>query len=89
MPISYTWDPSKNRSNTRDHGIDFTAAERFDWDLAVVTVDDREDYGELREIAVSFVGDVLHVMVYTVRDDAVHVISLRKASNRERRDYAR
>lgn len=88
MAFVYTWDPTKNASNVRDHGIDFIVVERFDWDSAIVEVDDREDYGELREIAKGFIGDVLHVVVFTVRHHAVyHLISLRKATKRERKEY--
>ena len=88
MPIRYSWDPAKNRSNLRDHGIGFEAVEQFEWDTAIVEVDDREDYGETLEFATGFIGDIPHVVVFTVRDDEVcHLISLRKATKRERKEY--
>jgi uncharacterized protein len=83
----YAWDEDKNRRNRHAHGVDFTAAERFEWDTAVVRIDDRADYGELREVATGFIGDVLHVLVFTSRGDAIRIISPRKASNREKKDY--
>ena len=87
MAGSIEWDEDKNRRNRRDHGIDLSAAERFEWDTATMRVDDREDYGELREIAKGFIGDVLHVLVYTRRDDIIRAISLRKSTKKERKQY--
>ncbi len=56
-PIApYDWDEAKRAANIADHKIDFTAVYDFDWDTAVFDIDDREDYGELREIAVGFIG---------------------------------
>jgi uncharacterized protein len=83
----YDWDEAKNRTNARDHGMDFDAVYDFDWGTADIQIDDRADYGELREIATGFIGDVLHVLVYTARDDEIRVISLRKANWQERRRY--
>ncbi|HYE48083.1 MAG TPA: BrnT family toxin [Azospirillaceae bacterium] len=81
------WDDGKRRANLAKHGIDFTAAEEFDWDAALVRPDDRLDYGEDRFIALGPIGTRLHVLVFTVRGRVVHVISLRKANARERRFY--
>ena len=83
----YDWDEEKRRLNNRELGIDFTAVYGFDWDTCAVEIDDRENYGELREIATGFIGDVLHMLVYTESDAAIRVISLRKASRRERQRY--
>jgi hypothetical protein len=89
--VRYGWDERKRHANVRTHGVDFAAVYGFEWDFAVVTVDDREDYGELRQQAVSFIGAVPHVLIFTERQDAagplMWVISLRKANRKERRDY--
>jgi uncharacterized protein len=85
--MTYEWGDAKNAANVRRHGIDFKEVERFEWDTALVSADHREDYGELRETAIGFIGDVLHVLVFTERGDAVRVISLRKATKRERMHY--
>ena len=81
--MDYEWDEAKNRTNRREHGIDFAKIRRFEWDFAQIDVDAREDYGELRELAASYIGDVLHILVYTQRDAVIRVISLRKANRRE------
>ena len=86
----YDWDDNKNRLNIAAHSIAFEVAERFEWDGAVVEVDDREDYGELREKATSFIGSVLHVMIFAELDDGtLGIISLRKATKREKQIYVR
>jgi uncharacterized protein len=83
----YEWDEGKRAANLRDHGVDFAEARHFDWDTAVVTIDDREDYGELREMALGFIGVRLHAMAFTQRGDTVRIISLRKANRVEMRRY--
>jgi uncharacterized DUF497 family protein len=89
MAGAIDWDDAKNRRNRRDHGVDLSAAVRFEWDTATLRIDDRHDYGELREIAKGFIGDVLHVLVFTRRVEAIRAISLRKATKKkkERNQY--
>ena len=84
----YDWDEAKRAANLARHQIDFIEARNFDWDHAHVEIDDREDYDELREIAWSFIGERLYVLVFTRRDDVIWIISLRKAQPREMRKYA-
>lgn len=87
-PIApYEWDETKRAANVRAHGVDFTAVYVFDWETAVIDVDDREDYGELREIATGFVGAILHVVIFTQRDERVRIISLRKANRQDVKRY--
>jgi uncharacterized protein len=83
----YEWDESKRASNIRNHGVDFTAAQEFDWDSALVFVDDRADYGELRELAIGFIGVRLHVMVFVRRGEQIRIISLWKAQKSDVRRY--
>jgi uncharacterized DUF497 family protein len=83
----YDWDEAKRRRNLAEHKVDFAAAEQFDWATALTGIDDREDYGELREVAVGFIGVRLHVMVFTRRGGVIRVISLRKANAKDVRMY--
>ena len=83
----FTWDAAKDRENRAKHGIGFDQAGRIDWSGVIFEFDDREDYGELRETAFGFIGGVLYFVVFTMRGDATHVISLRKASKPEVRTY--
>jgi uncharacterized DUF497 family protein len=83
----YEWDDAKRAANLRQHKVDFATAWDFDWDTALVAVDDRENYGELREVALGFIGVRLHAMVFTRRTDNIRIISLRKAHRTEVRRY--
>ena len=82
-----TWDQTKRRANIEKHGVDFAAAEAFDWRTAIVVDDRRREYGERRRIALGFIGPSLHSLVYTRRAGMVRVISLRPASRKERKNY--
>ena len=84
---NYDWDEDKRKLNIADHRIDFTAAEGFDWDTAVINIDDREDYGELREVAWGFIRERLYTLVFTRRGQRIRIISLRKADKREMKKY--
>lgn len=87
--MKYEFDLRKAKDSLADHGIWFDAAERFDWDSAIEYLDDREDYGEDRFAAHGFIDLNLCVLVYTVRGDAIPIISLRKATRQKRQNYAR
>ena len=87
MIMEIEFDPEKNARNVRDRGISFDQAQEFDWDSALVWSDTRQDYGEERFIALGLIGERLHSLVFTVRGNAVRVISLRKANRREELGY--
>ena len=61
--MRYNWDEAKRRQNVNKHGVDFAAVYQFNWDWALTEIDDREDYGELREQATGFIGVRLYVLV--------------------------
>lgn len=85
MSISY--DPDKNEKNIAERGISFERAAEFEWSSALIVEDSRKDYGEPRFQALGFIGNRLHALVFTPRAGQVHVISLRKANNREVKRY--
>jgi len=51
-----TWDDAKRASNLAKHGLDFADVVQFDFDTALHDLDDREDYREVREIAIGWCG---------------------------------
>jgi uncharacterized protein len=81
------FDPAKNQRNITERGINFELAIDFNLATARIWTDTRYDYGEARFIALGYIGDRLHSMVFTVRCDILRVISLRKANNREVKRY--
>jgi uncharacterized protein len=83
-----TYDPAKSRRNEELRGLPFAFAKDFDWSCALIVEDTREDYSERRFQTLGFIEEHLHMLVFTPRDGAVHVISLRRANRRERTRYA-
>ena len=83
----FEWDDDKAAANLARHKVAFERVEDFDWSTAQIIIDDREDYGELRQIALGFIGERLHVLIFTEREDNIRVISLRKANKREIEAY--
>lgn len=71
------------------HGVWFSAADDFEWETAQLKVDAREIYGETRFNAHGLIGARLHVLTFTLRGNAVRIISLRRANAREVRRYVR
>lgn len=87
MRVKLEWDEEKRRRTLRERGLDFADVARLDWDRAVIIPDDRRDYGERREVAMAELDGRLMVVAYTIRGDALRVISFRKANARERRVF--
>ena len=81
-------DPAKAASNLRKHGVSFADAESVLQDPLAVTVEDPDAEGEQRFISIGLgsAGELL-VVVWTKRDDECRVISARRATRKERKQY--
>jgi uncharacterized DUF497 family protein len=86
--MKFEWDETKNRANIRKHGVDFAEAEAMFRHALLVRPDTREDYGEERWIAIGMIQNrVAFVAFAEGPDDAIRIISLRKANHEERQEY--
>jgi uncharacterized DUF497 family protein len=85
MRISF--DVSKSERNVALRGIPFDLAAIFEWDSALIVEDVRRDYGERRFQALGRIEGRLFMLVFTTRKSTTHVISLRKANEREVKRY--
>jgi uncharacterized protein len=81
MDISY--DPDKNARNMADRGLSFERAADFDFETARLWQDARRAYPERRIVAIGYLDDRLHVLVFTETACGIRVISFRKANPRE------
>jgi uncharacterized protein len=81
MKISY--DPAKRDVTLARRGLDFDDAPRVFAEQIYTGEDDRRDYGEVRWITYGYLDDRAVVMVWTERDDAVRIISMRHAHEEE------
>ena len=65
MEENYEWDEDKRCANLEKHGVDFKDVFDFDWNTASSAEDLRS--GEVRFVASGYIGERLHVIVYTER----------------------
>ena len=86
--MRFEWDEAKNQTNIRKHGIDFNDAIDIFNHPMLTMLDDREDYGEDRWVAVGWLHAIVGVVVYTEHcGDVIRIISARKATRQEVRRY--
>ena len=72
--MAVTFDPDKNARNIAERRLSFERVADLDWDTAVITVDTRRDYGELRLRVMARLDGVLHAAVVTPRGEDLRVI---------------
>jgi uncharacterized protein len=89
--VRFTWDPAKSDANLHERGFDFEFASSIFSGPTLERIDTRQDYGEVRRIALGFANDVLLTVVYTDRAEAGEVvrriISAQVSNRRERQTY--
>ena len=82
-----TWDEDKRRANLRKHGLDFADAQELFDGVTYTYEDDRLPYGEQRFVTLGLLREVVVSIVHTEEADHIHIISMRKATKREREIY--
>ena len=84
----FEWDEAKNQLNIDRHGVDFALARLIFEGFRVSWVDDRFDYGEVREVSVGAVGSAaILTVVHTDQRGVTRLISARLAKRNERKRY--
>ncbi|BCQ25127.1 BrnT family toxin [Caballeronia sp. NK8] len=83
MHIDITFDPLKDAINRIQHGVSLDLAREIAWDDVVLEVDDRRDYGEVREVGYTPIRGRIFCVVFTWRNETRRIISLRRANDRE------
>ena len=86
--VDVEFDPAKARANLRKHRVSFADAEQALRDPQAVTIEDPDSEGEQRFVTLGAdtLGRIL-VVVYAFRGDRIRLISARKASKGEARQY--
>ncbi|MGC2161024.1 MAG: BrnT family toxin [Silvibacterium sp.] len=86
--MEFEWDAGKAASNLRKHRISFPfAAEIFLDKNRTERQDKNDDYDEDRWITIGLVDEIEIVVVYTIRNENIRIISARKANSHERQAY--
>ncbi|QIL80804.1 BrnT family toxin [Diaphorobacter sp. HDW4A] len=81
------FNPLKDAANMQKHGVSLTLANEIEWSDVLCFVDDRADYGEVREVGFTVIEMRLFVVVFVQRGNTMRIISLRKANKREIKLY--
>jgi uncharacterized DUF497 family protein len=85
--MNIIFDTVKDASNIKKHGVSLGQASQLEWNTALIWVDNRFDYKELRECALALLGDRLFYVTFVDRAEGRRIISLRKANSREVKRY--
>lgn len=62
-------------------------AGELDWEAALVWIDDRFEYSEIRMIALAPKTEILYYVAFVDHGEARRIISLRRATRREAKHY--
>ena len=81
------FDPDKDLANKAKHGVSLALAGELDWDAALVWIDERFDYGEVRMIALAPETATLYYVAFVLRGEIHRIVSLRRANRREVKHY--
>ena len=81
------FDSAKDAVNRARHVVSLGLARELDWNAALVWVDDRFGYDELRMIALAPKTNMLYYVAFVERGNRRRIISLRRATRREVMHY--
>jgi uncharacterized DUF497 family protein len=87
--MQFTWDPAKAEQNHLDHDVSFDEATTVFRDPLAATIPDPDhSVGQERLITMgqSNAGQLL-VVCHTEQEDIIRIISARRATSHERKDY--
>jgi len=88
MSLQFEWDSKKAEANKVKHGVSFEEAITVFADpLARIFEDPEHSETERREIIIGHSNKRNLILVTFVEDDRVRLISARKATRTERKDY--
>ncbi len=85
--MEFEWDEAKREKNLRKHGVDFFRAAIMFENAIIEGLDDREDYGGERMLALGQVDGTVYRVAYTLRERRIRIISAMKASRNEQKTY--
>jgi uncharacterized protein len=85
--VRIEFDPAKGAANQAKHGVSLSMARELDWEVALVWVDERFEYGEMRMIALAPKTEILYFVSFVDRGEVRRIISTRRANRREVRHH--
>ncbi|WP_263359381.1 BrnT family toxin [Acidicapsa ligni] len=86
--MDFEWDPQKAEANLRKHSVSFAFATNVFLDPhRIERIEDAENYGEIRESVIGRHGEFILVVIYTMRQAVIRIISARRATRHEHNQY--
>jgi len=82
--VGISYDPHKRAKTIAERALDFEDAVRVFAGPVIDLLDDRQDYGEERWLTYGLLDGRMVAVVWTARGNYRHVISMRKANDREK-----
>ena len=86
--MKFEWDAAKSRANREKHGIDFETARALWLDEDRIEIDAPHPV-ENRGITIAKLHGKLWTAIYTVRSNAVRIISVRRSREKEEKLYGK
>lgn len=89
MTVIFEWDPNKAKTNALKHGVSFEEATSVFGDALSITIPDPDHSGrEVRYVTMGTSGRLrMLVVVHTDRGGRLRLISARKATKLEKKQY--
>ena len=86
--MQITWDPNKAEINFKKHKIRFSDAEMVLYDPLAMTLEEHDIDNEQRFVTTGAdsIGRIVTI-IYSYRSDTIRLISARKATQTERKQY--
>lgn len=87
--MKFEWDKNKAESNLKKHRVSFEEGETvFEDDFTVTINDDAHSFDEKRFVTIgqSLAGRLL-IVFHTFEEERIRIISARKPTKAERKDY--
>lgn len=86
--LYFEWNAHKALTNLAKHGVSFEIARKVFDDPFAVDIEDRSaNYGEVRRRIVGVGNGLILTVIYTERSELIRIISARKATRAERKEY--
>lgn len=89
MELTFEWDPSKARTNLKDHAVSFDEAATVFDDVLGITIFE-PDHSEAEDRFILFGRSAMNrilLVVHTDRHEVVRIISARELTRNERKEY--
>lgn len=84
--MEFDFDPKKSSTNKDKHGIDFEEAQSL-WNDPLRVVIPARSHEEKRWVMIAKLKDEYWSVIYTVRNNMIRIISVRKARQNEKEIY--